>query len=32
LGKVKAAPLSELALELARFEGVEDFSLAHARN
>jgi putative Mg2+ transporter-C (MgtC) family protein len=32
LGRFKAAPLSELALELARFEGVEDFSLAHARN
>ncbi len=32
LGKVKEAPLSELALEFASFEGVEDFSLAHARN
>jgi hypothetical protein len=27
-----AAPLSELAAELARFEGVENFSLSHARN
>jgi putative Mg2+ transporter-C (MgtC) family protein len=32
LGKDKAAPLSELAVELARFEGVEKFSLSHARN
>jgi putative Mg2+ transporter-C (MgtC) family protein len=32
LGKNAAAPLSELAVELARFEGVENFSLSHARN
>jgi putative Mg2+ transporter-C (MgtC) family protein len=28
----RAAPLSELAAELARFEGVENFGLSHARN
>lgn len=32
LRKALAAPLSELAGELARFEGVENFSLSHARN
>jgi putative Mg2+ transporter-C (MgtC) family protein len=32
LRKAQAAPLSELAAELARFEGVENFSLSHARN
>jgi putative Mg2+ transporter-C (MgtC) family protein len=32
LRKGRAAPLSELAGELARFEGVENFSLSHARN
>jgi putative Mg2+ transporter-C (MgtC) family protein len=32
LGKDEAAPLSELAAELAKFEGVENFSLSHARN
>lgn len=32
LNKQGAASLSELAGELARFEGVENFSLSHARN
>jgi putative Mg2+ transporter-C (MgtC) family protein len=32
LGKARAMPMSELAGELARFEGVENFSLSHARN
>jgi putative Mg2+ transporter-C (MgtC) family protein len=32
LGRKLAAPMSELATELALFEGVEKFSLAHARN
>jgi putative Mg2+ transporter-C (MgtC) family protein len=32
LSKSAAAPLSELAVELAGFEGVENFSLSHARN
>jgi len=32
INKSVAAPLSELASELARFEGVENFSLNHARN
>ncbi|MCX7171730.1 MAG: MgtC/SapB family protein, partial [Proteobacteria bacterium] len=32
LSKGKAALISELAGELAQFEGVEDFSLSHARN
>lgn len=32
LGKGKGAPLPELARELSRFEGVEHFSLSHARN
>ncbi len=32
LGKGLAAPLSELATELARVDGVEKFSLSHARN
>jgi putative Mg2+ transporter-C (MgtC) family protein len=32
LRKSLAAPLSELARELERFEGVENFSLSHARN
>ena len=32
LSKSTAAPLSELAAELTRFEGVENFSLSHARN
>jgi putative Mg2+ transporter-C (MgtC) family protein len=30
--KKLAAPLSELAAEMERFEGVENFSLSHARN
>lgn len=32
LSKARAAPLSVLAAELAQFEGVENFSLSHARN
>jgi len=32
LSKAQAAPLSDLASELAQFEGVENFSLSHARN
>jgi len=32
LSKGHAAPLSELAAELTRFEGVENFNLSHARN
>jgi len=32
LSKATAAPLSALAGELAQFEGVENFSLTHARN
>ena len=32
LGKSQAAPLSVVAAELAQFEGVENFSLSHARN
>ena len=32
LSKGRAAPLSELAAELTRFEGVENFNLSHARN
>lgn len=32
LGKNLAAPISELANELARFDGVENFNLSHARN
>jgi putative Mg2+ transporter-C (MgtC) family protein len=32
LGKGKGAPLSELAEELARFEGVVSYNLAYARN
>jgi putative Mg2+ transporter-C (MgtC) family protein len=32
LGKNQGASMSELAAELTNFEGVEDFSLAHARN
>ena len=32
LFKGHAAPLSELAAELTRFEGVENFNLSHARN
>ena len=28
----KAAPISELATELTRFEGVENYSLSRARN
>lgn len=32
LNRARAAPLSELASELAQFEGVENFSLTHARN
>jgi putative Mg2+ transporter-C (MgtC) family protein len=32
LRKALAAPLSELAGELARFDGVENFGLSHARN
>jgi putative Mg2+ transporter-C (MgtC) family protein len=32
LGKAVAATITDLADELARFEGVENFSLSHARN
>jgi putative Mg2+ transporter-C (MgtC) family protein len=32
LNKDMAEPLSELAAELTRFEGVENFSLSNARN
>lgn len=32
LSKARAASLSELAGELAKFEGLENFSLSHARN
>jgi putative Mg2+ transporter-C (MgtC) family protein len=32
LSKARAAPLSELAEELQKFEGVETFGLSHARN
>jgi putative Mg2+ transporter-C (MgtC) family protein len=32
LGKNQSSPLSELAAELAKFEGVTDYHLAHARN
>jgi putative Mg2+ transporter-C (MgtC) family protein len=32
LNKSSASPISELATELTRFEGVENYSLSHARN
>jgi len=32
LGRSKAKPLSELAIDLTAFEGIESFNLAHARN
>lgn len=32
VGKDVAAPLTELAAELAKFDGVENFNLSHARN